>query len=132
MFLVKNIHGHYIPSDDESFEQSKKIKVGGEVKATKARNVKFHRLAFALLQLGFNNQEKYPAFEIYRKVQTILAGYYTEVPTEKGTQYFADSLSFENMSAEKFDKWYEDTLTVISNQLETAPDIVRAELSQYE
>ena len=42
-----------------------------------------------------------------------------------------DSLSFDKMSAEKFDKWYTDALEVISKDLATAPDIINDEISQF-
>ena len=87
MYLTKT-HNGYIPSDDTSYEQSKKIKVGDEVKASKPRNAKFHRKAFVLLNLGHDNQDIYDQFEVYRKVITIRAGYYDEAPTKNGEIYY--------------------------------------------
>jgi len=132
MFLTKQPNGTYIPSHESDYESSRKVKAGTEVKATKPRNVKFLRKAFALLNLGHDNQDKYDNTEVYRKVITIRAGYYTEVEDKKGKIHFIpDSLSFENMSETKFEEWFEATLKVISGDLETAPEVVQEQISGF-
>ena len=132
MYLTKLATGQYTPSDDKSHEESQKIKVGSEIKGVKARNIKFHRKAFALLNLGFNNQDKFESFEVYRKVIIIRAGFYDEAPTKDGEVYFIPkSLSFENMSANDFEAWYEATLNIVSKDLETSTDDINAELQGF-
>jgi len=132
MFLVKLSSGNYAPSDDKSYEQSQKIAVGTEIKGVKARNIKFHRKAFALMNMGFSNQDKFESFEVYRKVIIIRSGYFDEAPTKNGEVYYiAKSLSFENMSANDFDQFYESALKVISGDLETAPEVVNEQLSGF-
>ena len=118
MYLTKRKDGSYIPSSDSDYDDSMKIKAGDEVKASKARNAKFHRKAFLLLNTGFQNQEKYETFQVYRNVMTILAGYFDWVPTKDGDRIpMAHSLSYENMSAEKFEKWYDDMIKVVASDL---------------
>ena len=132
MFLVKLQNGQYSPSDDKSHDESQKIAVGTEIKGVKARNIKFHRKAFALLNLGFENQEKFELFEVYRKVIIIRSGFYDEAPTKDGEVYFIPkSLSFENMSANDFEAWYDATLNVISRDLETAPDVINEQIQGF-
>jgi len=132
MFLIKRKDNSYVPSDDASVEASKKIAVGEEVKATQARNVHFHRKGFALLNLGFSNQDKYEQLEVYRKVITIKAGFFDEVEGKDGhPYYFPKSISFDKMNAEEFEKWYKATLAVISTQLQTKPEEIQAELNSY-
>lgn len=132
MHLVKLQTGHYAPFDDKDYEESKKIPVGDIIKGVKSRNWKFHKKGFALLNLGFENQEKCPVFEVYRKVITIRAGYFDETPTKDGEVYYiAKSLALENMSAESFEQWFEATLNVIANDLGNAPDEVRAEIAGF-
>ena len=131
MYLVKTNNG-YIPSDDKSYEESKKIAVGTEIKGVKARNIKFHRKAFALLNLGFENQEKFESFEVYRKVIIIRSGFYDEAPTKNGEVYYIPkSLSFEKMSASDFEDWYDATLKVIGSDLESDPAVIRSELEGF-
>jgi len=132
MYLTKLATGQYAPSDDKSHEESQKIAVGTEIKGVKARNIKFHRKAFALLNLGYNNQDKFESFEVYRKVIIIRAGFYDEAPTKDGEVYFIPkSLSFENISANDFEAWYEATLDILSKDLETAPDDINAEIQGF-
>jgi len=132
MYLVKLGNGHYTPSDDKSQEESQKIPVGSEIKGVKARNIKFHRKSFALLNLGYNNQDKFESFEVYRKVIIIRAGFYDEAPTKDGEVYFIPkSLSFENMSANDFEAWYEATLNILSKDLETKPEEINAEIQGF-
>lgn len=118
MYLVKRSDGSYIPHDDVDYEESKKIKVGDAVKAAKAhRNYRFHKKAFALLSTGFKNQEKYKTLEIYRKVMTILAGFYDEVPSKRGVEYIPHSISYESMGNDKFDSYYNAMVTVVADDL---------------
>jgi len=116
-YLVKTKSGLYCPYDDEDHARSSKIKVGDVIKASKPRSYQFHKKAFSLLMRGFENQEKYHNFEIYRKIVTILAGYYDEVESKRGVEYLPKSLSYENMNAEDFEDWYEAMLKVVSNDL---------------
>lgn len=118
MYLVKTRDGSYIPYDDTDHEESKKIPYGSVIKGTQARNYKHHKKAFALLTVGYDNQEKYQNFEIYRKVVTILAGYYDEVPSKIGPQFIPRSISYANMSQQDFNKWYEDTMRVVAKDLD--------------
>lgn len=132
MYLVKLNNGHYLPYDDKDYDLSKKIGEGDVVKATKSRNFKFHKKAFALLNIGYENQDKYEIFEVYRKVIIIRAGFYDEAPTKDGEIYFIPkSLSFENMGAEKFEEWYKSTLNVLSQDMETKPEVIRNEIESF-
>jgi len=132
MYLVKLKSGHYAPYDDKDYDASKKIKEGDVIKGTKSRNYKFHKKAFALLNLAFENQDKYEVFEVYRKVMIIRAGFYDEAPTKNGEVYFIPkSLSFENMSANDFEAWYDATLNIVSKDLDTAPDDINAEIQGF-
>ena len=132
MYLTKTKAGHFIPSDDQSYEEAKKIGVGEEVKGVKTRNPKFHRKCFSLMNLGFSNQDKFQSFEVYRKVIIIRSGYFDEAPTKDGEVYYiAKSLSFDSMKAEDFDKFYNAALNVIAGDLEAAPEQIKSEVEGY-
>ncbi len=132
MFLTKQKNGTYIPSYERDYEHSRKIAVGTEIRATKPRNVKFLRKAFALLNLGHDNQDKYDNIEVYRKIITIRAGYYTEVEDKKGKIHLIpDSLSFDNMNAEKFEKFFQAALDVIASDLDLSKPEVESEISGF-
>ena len=119
MMLIKQKNGNYIPYDDYDYEESKKIAVGKVVKATKLRNYKHLKKSFALLKVGFDNQEAFDSFDVYRKVMTIRAGYYDTVQNTKkdGFTPIPKSISFEKMNQEDFNNWYDDTMKVVSQDL---------------
>lgn len=132
MYLMKRKDGAYSPMDDNDYQASAKLAPGSVVKATVPRNYKFHKKAFALLQLGFDNQDKFESFEIYRKYQTILAGYFDEVPSKDGEAIpIPKSLAYDAMSAEDFEKWFNATLELIAKQMDTASEKVKAEIESF-
>lgn len=132
MYLVKLKNGQFIPYDASDQEQAAKVPVGGVVKATRPRNYEFHKKTMALLNMGFENQDEFESFEHYRKTVTMRAGYYFTNKRKDGLlNYNAESLSYENMSSSTFDQFYKDVLTVISDQLKTAPEKIQQELNGY-
>lgn len=132
MYLIKNKSGQYSPVDESDFEESRSIKAGEVLKASSSRNFMFHKKAFALLKIGFDNQSVYESIDVYRKVLTIKAGYFDEAPNKNGEPYyFAKSLSFEKMSASEFEKWYTSTLNIISNELKNSPKSIRDEVEEF-
>ncbi len=131
-YLVKSKNGTYSPLDESDFEASKSIGVGTVVKATAPRNFKFHKKAFALLNLGFASQEKYKSFEVYRKIITIRAGYFEEVEGKDGhNYYFPKSLAFDAMSSTDFESWFNDTINTISSDTSTAPEALKNEIEGF-
>jgi len=127
--LIK-INGILRPSYSGDFEKIRKIPEGKEILVTynPKRNPEFHRKAFALLNLGFDNQDKFDNFEVYRKVMTIKAGYFTSVESKKGVQFLPDSLSYDSMNAEDFENWFNKILDLIEKDLGTK---IGDELSGY-
>jgi len=132
MFLTKTKSGAYLPTYPSDHEESSKIPVGGEVKATQARNVDFHRKGFALLNLGFQNQDKQENFDIYRQIITMKAGFVLWGKDKEGKPYpFPESLAFNSMSAKRFQEWYDATLNVISKESELNKADIESELSGF-
>ena len=118
--------------DETDFEESKKIGIGNVVKASAPRNYKFLKKAFALLNIGFENQDRHDKFEVYRKIITIKAGYYDLAPTKDGEPYYLPkSLSYENMSSVDFEKWFTDTLDVISKEISLSSQDIVSELQGF-
>lgn len=128
MYLVK--HGKaFFPADQDSEEESKKIKQGETVKAkvTRPRNLKHHRRLFAALNLAFEAFEPVTefkgrpvqkSFERFRKDVIILAGHYDIVANVKSeVRYEAKSISFGNMSQDDFDRLYNDVVNVLLREV---------------
>jgi hypothetical protein len=113
--LVKTKHGTFAPAFNEDIETAKKYKVGeiyaGEI--WKRRNIKFHKKWFALLNICFDNQERFDVIDHFRDEFLLKSGHYRMHITAKGkTVYLIKSISFKNMDDIKFGELYEKSFTV--------------------
>lgn len=134
MYLVKLKNGTYSPAYESDWQESNRVAVGDEVKATRARNPLFHRKFFALINLMFDNQDDYKKGqeELFRKLMIINAGYYDEAVDKDGkVQRIPRSIAFENMSQADFEKLYEAMLDVAAVKLRTAKEEIQTELINF-
>lgn len=132
MNLIKTREGYFLPAYPSDWESSKRIKVGTEVYAIQARNPQFHRKYFALLKIGFENQDTYNDLEIYRQVIVIKAGYVHWVEGKDGHSYpLPQSISFEKMKQENFEKLYAATLEIISKEIDTSKINIESEIAGF-
>lgn len=116
LYLVKQLNGSLLPAYDSDYEKVKKIKQGDTVKCEvkKPRNIKFHKKFFALMNLVYQNQERYEHIDDLREQLTIAAGYYTTTYTLDGVeQQKAKSISFAAMDELEFGELYNALLDVI-------------------
>ena len=131
LVLVKTTGGALAPADEEARAQVEKLKIGQGVRAIikRARNVRFHRKAFALFKLAFDmwdpdtpltykGEAVSKDFDRFRKDMTILAGFYKAVYNARGeVRLEAESLSFSSMGEERFEKVFKSVLTVVWNRV---------------
>lgn len=106
----------YHPSTESDQEKSTKVKEGDSViiETWKDRNIKFHRKFFALINLGFQNQERYSDIEAFRKVVIISAGYFEELILIGGEIAIQpQSISFKSMDETKFNEVFKSCSQVI-------------------
>ena len=118
--MKKTASGKLEPADGQALQVLKGIKTDTIVKAkiTKPRNVMFHRKFFALLDLAFQNQDKYDAFEPFRKEVVMRAGWYVEHHHLTGAiSYEAKSISFAKMDQIEFEELYWACIDVICKYL---------------
>ena len=127
MYLTKTKYGHWIPSDEESYTASRSVKTGTEVEATIARNPEHHRKIMALITLGFNNQDKFKNFDMYRYELMIRSGFFIE---ECG-KIHAESISFKNMGQERFNKVYTLVLDRLAHDMESKPETIQNEIEKF-
>lgn len=116
LHLYKRPDGGLWPADEESTEYTKKLTVGEVIGAgvRKARNYKFHKKFFALLKVGFDNQDKYTSPEAFREEVTIRAGWYTtHLHLDGSASLHAKSISFGRMDELEFEKLYSAAIDVI-------------------
>lgn len=114
--LVKTLSGNIIPAYDQDKEKLKRFKAGEPFMAdvTKPRNLKFHRKAFALFNMVFENQELYSSLDHLREDLTIEAGYY-DVSTNIHGEVVkrAKSISFAAMDDLQFSEYYDAIIKTI-------------------
>jgi hypothetical protein len=133
--VVKTNNGFLKPAYNSDHELFSKIKPNEiiEIEYKKKRNVKFHRLFFALMNLAFENQEAYNILDVMRKDIIKHAGYYTErvnAITGEITQE-PNSISFSSMEEKEFNKLYTDCKTVISEWLSIDNEMIAEEIEQF-
>jgi len=120
------------PCFDSDIEKYAKLSKDweGEVTLRIPRNYELLKKYFALINLGFDNSE-YDNKDQYRFLKQMQAGYYVSIPTEKGIVHIPDSINFESMDEMTFSEVFDKVLTIISNDLQTAPEDITAELQGF-
>jgi hypothetical protein len=112
---VIKIDGALMPVGIHAQEDMQRLKNMDEfvIDVKMHRNPAFHRKSFALLKMIYDSQEGFTNFDLFREWVTMKAGYVITGQAPNGTTLFmAESLSFESMSQDKFEKWYSSVIDV--------------------
>ena len=107
--FTKGADGKLIPCSDKSIAKVSKIKSGDMflMDYKPKRNYQFHKKGFSLLNLIFENQNKYDNMEDLRTEFKLKAGHYEEHITTKGiVMYIPKSMSFADMDEFEFAEIY--------------------------
>ena len=134
IYLVKTLGGVFKPSHDTDYEKFKKLKSEQtyKCKVTQPRNVKFHRKYFALINLVYQNQERYDNADDLRHDLTVASGYYTQRLNLEGEIITeAKSISFSSMKQDDFNSLYSATLDAIVKYFSFDRDSMIEEIEQY-
>jgi len=116
VFLVKQLNNSFKIAYNSDYEKIKKLKAGEEYQCEikRPRNLKFHKKFFALINMLFENQERYNNSDRLRKDLIIEAGFYDEWVDFQGvTQREAKSISFASMKEDEFSDLYSRVLDAI-------------------
>lgn len=133
LYLRKTLTG-FAPADEETRLLGKKFKLGEVYKAevVKPRNYQHHKLAFALLNLTYQNQDKYESFEVFRKAIAIAAGHVDELITLEGEVLLqAKSINFDTLDEVEFTPVMAAMMTVCCGILQMSAPTLEAEVSKY-
>jgi Protein of unknown function (DUF1367) len=118
-YLVKTNAG--LAAADERTEEALRGLGVGEIVAVKIkrpRNIRHHRLFFALLNAVFENQDKYLSVEGFRFALIIAAGYADEVRLDGDKVVLKPrSLSFGSMGQDEFAEFYAAALAAVPRLL---------------
>lgn len=134
LYLKRTLRG-FEPADAPSLETWRQYRVGETYRAdvVKPREYRHHKLAFALLQMTFDNQEQYTNFEQFRKAVAIAAGHTEELVTVDGEIVrLPKSLSFDALDEIEFTKVFSAMMTVCAHILhDIGLDELEAEVTKY-
>lgn len=118
---------------DSDISELSKLKQNTEYlfKVTHPRNYQFHKKFFALLNLGFSNQDFYKTFEEYRAIKTMQAGFFKLILTEKGKVFLPESISFNAMDEIEFEQVYKKILDIISSEIHIDSENIQKEIINF-
>ena len=109
-----------MPADDSSQEAFRKFKLAEVFRAdiVKPRSYQHHKLAFALLNMTYENQDKYTSFEHFRKAVAIAAGHVDELITLEGEVLLQPkSISYSALDEVEFSKVMAEMMRVCAGIL---------------
>lgn len=126
-YMQKGLGGHFDCISEEGVEYANRIKVGTVVlvNVRVPQNARFHRKLMALLRFAYDAWEPIAegagwqkSFKRFRDDLIILAGYYQDVVDLEGDiRMEAQSLAYDECSAELKEQIYSDVLDVISSHV---------------
>jgi hypothetical protein len=119
MYLTRTIGG-LAGADEQAKEALRRWKIGETLKCkvSKPRSYKNHKRFFALLQITFENQERYTSFEHFRKAVQIAAGHVDEIISIEGEVLFIPkSIAYDALDEMEFSKVFTETMIVCAKLL---------------
>lgn len=130
--LYRRTLAGFIPFNDEAQDQFAKTKLGDvvELKPTRVRNGKFHRLYFAILKLISENSNPHITPDMALYLAKVGAGCGQWITTPGGKELFAPgSISFAAMDQAGFDAFVKASIPPLVARFMrgTAPDDVVSE-----
>jgi hypothetical protein len=131
--LIKTLNGFKLAYNSDH-ELAKKIPLNEPIiyEWKKPRNLKFHKKFFALLNLVFENQERYNNLDHLRKDLTISAGYYDLRLNIEGVEIReAKSISFAKMTDTEFSDYYNRIIDVVVKWLGIDKEDIIQNINQY-
>ena len=132
--IFKRTFGSFEPIDENAQKIFKKYSFGDEIELDHkaSRNIKFHRMFFAMINLTFQNQDITDNQNDFREAVTIAAGYYHYQKQIDGSKIKrADSISFDNMDDLKFKLLYNDVFDICLKILGTTSEELERELLRF-
>lgn len=134
LFFRKDF-GRLVPADDAASAALTKIKHGSDVQVEikRPRNIRHHRKFFALMQLVYQNQEKYDTIEHLVAALKAAVGHCDFLPgRDGGLIAVPKSIAFAKMDQVSFDAFYDRCIDVIARHFLPGVDSdeLRAEVEE--
>ena len=121
LFLLKTMTG-LIPCGDDSYESSKKLKMGSIYQADVklSRNYQFHKKYFSLIRCAWEylseaQQNFFGSPEAFRKTVEVAAGNFEFIWSISRSEWVQvpKSIAFDKMEADEFNELYERVKDVL-------------------
>ena len=80
------------------------------------RNGLFHRKYFGMIRLGYNNQDEFQNEDVFRKATEMRAGYFVPVNVDGVEVRMSDSIAYERLSQQDFEKLYNEVWKVLQDK----------------
>lgn len=115
--IFRKSHGALVPEDQEAQDAMAKIKHGDlvHVEVKRTRNLKHHRLYWALVNLVFDNQEKFATpQQIHNALKEAAGLYETQMRLDGRPMRVLSSTSFEDMDQGAFAKYYDQCCDILA------------------
>jgi hypothetical protein len=119
IYLKRTLTG-FVPADEASQEVTRKYKVGDvyRAKVVKPRSYLHHKLCMALLNLTFENQDRYDNFDTFRYGVAVDAGHCEDIIAPSGEVFrMPKSISYDALDEVEFTQVMASMMTVCANLL---------------
>lgn len=136
LYLKRTLGGSFVAADESSLELARRFKMGEIYRAdiVKPRSYKHHCQFMALLDLTFQNQDKYTDFKMFRRAVALAAGHVEQMITLDGeVQLIPLSYSYDELPDEvEFTEKFGAAMTVCAHMMhDMGIAELEAEVSRY-
>ena len=120
--FVKNTSSGLIPMNDQDYENKRKLKIGEvyQVSVKLARNYRFHKKYFALINLAWEylnekQTEMFKTMDVFRKTIEVASGHCERIYSIRKKEWFdiPKSIAFDKMSEDEFSELYSSVLDTL-------------------
>jgi len=131
--ICRNTISGLIPIYPSDVDEKRKLKLGTdyEVEIKLPRNYQFHKKLMALFNVGCQNSKMELPFDVYRKIMTVRAGFFTAYETDKGIYYEPDSLSYASKNEAEIQEIYSRVLDAIIKDIGSTSDEIENMLIEF-
>jgi hypothetical protein len=131
--ILRNTISGLVPLYPSDYDEKHKLKLGQDYEAEikTPRNYQFHKKLFALFNVGCQNSKMDLPFEVYRKIMTVRAGFFTAYQTDKGVYYEPDSLSFASKDEAQISEVYSRVLDAIMKDIGSTSEEIERMLIEF-
>lgn len=129
-----NAQGKIVPLYDSDYEVFKKVRRDTDllIDIKQPRNYKFHKKFFALVNMVFENQDRYTSIDRLREDLTIEAGFYEEHVDFVGeVKTTAKSISFASMDEIEFSVLYGKFIDTVIRVMNWNSEMIEENIESY-